>query len=168
MIIWERYCSIVRAINRYGAYIGALFLMLLSGLVAVEVIGRNLFAFSTMIADEYSGYLCGAAIMFGGAYALAQDVFIHVDIVYRFFRGKFKRIVDALCALTALAYCGVLLKYCGSAVIYAYQNGTTSNTIAFTPLYIPQMALAIGIIMLAAQIIVNFGNTLIRKEEGVD
>ncbi len=54
--------ALSKGLSTVGAYISSTLLVLLVVLIMTEIIGRSFFDYSTMIADEYSGYLYLAAV----------------------------------------------------------------------------------------------------------
>jgi len=53
----ERVLRGIDAFSRPGAYLSALSMMLIVGLISVEIVCRSAFNTSTLVADEFSGYL---------------------------------------------------------------------------------------------------------------
>ena len=61
---------------RFGAYLSALGMLVIVALISVEIGARSLFNSSTLIADEYSGYLMVTVVMLGLSYTFAEGVLI--------------------------------------------------------------------------------------------
>lgn len=68
-------------LSLWGAYLSGIFLISLVILVMTEIIGRHFFDTSTMIADEYSGYIYLSAIFLGLAYTFEQNAHIRINIL---------------------------------------------------------------------------------------
>lgn len=56
--------------------LSALLLVALLLLINVEVFGRYLFNYSTLVADEYGGYLYAWIVLLGGVHLLRSDRYL--------------------------------------------------------------------------------------------
>lgn len=165
MSIWKGYCKVVEKINLVSIYLAAISLIAMTVIIVTEIFCRSFLGFSTLIADEFGGYLLCAATFFTGSYCLSQDGFLKVDIVYgRLKPGKLpKFICDLIIWVTALVYCGFLFYFCLYVVQSSLAFDATSAYISKTPLAYPQSIMLVGIVCLILQLIVNLGQTLIYK-----
>lgn len=68
MKAWNAFCFGVQKINKIALYFAVFCVVAMTGLITVEVFLRTFFSRSTMISDEYTGYLLCAMTFFGGAY----------------------------------------------------------------------------------------------------
>ncbi len=113
-------------------------------LINVEIVLRYVFNSSTLIADEYSGYLFVWATLLGFGYALQSGQFLKVEtLVSRFgTRGQYaSAIVAALVGLIVAAVCA----YATGALFYAsWRFATASIQPSATPLWLPQILLPLA------------------------
>jgi TRAP-type C4-dicarboxylate transport system permease small subunit len=139
---------IVTALCAAGLWLAGLSLLAMILLVSADIVGRWLFGFSLLIADEYSGYFLIAMTFLGGAFALQSGSFTRMDVLYKRTRGRGRLIVELFINLVALVYLSVidysLWAFIGSSI----RSGVTSISIAQTPLYIPRLFMGIGVTML--------------------
>ncbi len=163
MKYWSAYCTAADKLAKFGLIMAGICIVILSALVGVEVILRNFFERSTLIADEYAGYLCAGMTFFGGAYALDSGSFIRVDLAYMHFKGKLKFVADLVCVLFALAFLACLLYYCSSLVLQSYRGHVVSIFVSRTPLAIPQATMVLGIAIMILVVIKEAGNLLIAS-----
>ena len=70
----------VNKLSLWAAYLSAVLLISLTLLILTEIFIRYFFNMSTMIADEYSGYLYLASIFLGLAYTFNEDAHIRINI----------------------------------------------------------------------------------------
>ena len=68
----ERLLRGIDTCSKFGAYLSSLAMLSIVGLILVEIVLRTLFHTSTLISDEYSGYMMVATIMMGLSYTFAQ------------------------------------------------------------------------------------------------
>jgi TRAP-type mannitol/chloroaromatic compound transport system permease small subunit len=148
----SRFNRIVGGISDLGGHIAALAVALIMVLVCVEVFGRSLFRVSTLVADEYSGYLNVAVVFLGLSYTLKENGFIRVEVVYHRFRGAMKWIARWIIVLTSLVYVLIVVIYMARYVRYSYARGILSTQMMETPLYLPQAIIVVGSVILALQL----------------
>ncbi len=161
MKIWQGYCRIVRTVSRFSAYIAAIATIAMSILVFIEVICRSIFGFSTLIADEYGGYLLCASTFFAGPILMADDGFLRVDIVYLKLKGKLKKVIDFIIWSTALVFCGYLFWFCLHVVRSSLSINAVSAYISKTPMVYPQSIMLIGLALLLLEVIVKLGEVFV-------
>src|SRR5690625_6219999 len=88
-----------------------------------EIISRSLFNYSTLIADEYSGYLNVAIPLFGLAYTFKTEGFIKIKILYDKFSNNTKKMLDIISMVMGLFYSIILLYYISIMVLQSYRTG---------------------------------------------
>lgn len=141
----------------------AVLLAILAGLVVVEVFSRYLLNRSTLIADEYSGYLFVWLTLFGFSDALRKGQFLRVEIVVRRAKGRAAHGVEAISALLGGSVSAILAWACFGLFLRNYQFGTVSIQPSATPLWIPQIGLPAGF----AWLCVVYAELFIRHLHGV-
>lgn len=150
------------ALDWLAAALLALSMLLLAAmlvLINVEVAGRYLFAYSTLISDEYSGYLFTWIVLCGFLYALRSESLLRVNLVVARTSGRVRdalEVINAACgvALAAIATYGAWQTF---SISWLFQ--TASSHASQTPLYIPQVILPIGMGLLG----LAFLEELIRR-----
>ena len=167
---WQSFCAAIRKINKFGLYLAVICAIAMPLLITVEVAGRTFFSKSTLICDEYTGYMLCAMTFFGGAYSLEEGAFLRVDILYERFKGRFRQIVDIVNWLVGLIYVVFLLRFCYSVFIYSWEGNVVSISYSRTKLAYPQATMLIGCVMLLIQVIIELINAIIggdyREEAG--
>jgi TRAP-type C4-dicarboxylate transport system permease small subunit len=131
-----------------AAYLAALFLVGTLAMVLLGIFGR-LFSFQIRGTDAYAGYFMAGAGFLALAHTLMRGEHIRVTLVLEHTAPRFRRILErwslAVAALltAAFAYFSVRLAWQS----YALNDISTGNDA--TPLWIPQIAMAAGNIVLA-------------------
>lgn len=148
MKFWSSYEKLIRKITYVGTFIAGIMLILLCLLVFTEVILRQFFNVSTMIADEVSGYLLAGSFFLAAAYALQEGAIVRIDILYNKIPLKIRCFVDVFINVVVLGYAVILFRYTLEYMLKSYATHTLSVTILHTPLWIPQMTIPIGCLML--------------------
>lgn len=120
-------------------------------LVVVEVIARRFFKVSTQVSVEFSGYLLVSMTFLSLAYVARSDGFLRVETFYERATGRTKQVIDVAMSAMALLYSAVLLHYVAKYVLRTYHLGTLSVFHSQTPLWIPQVPMAVGLAILFLQ-----------------
>ena len=135
-----------------AAYVAAFFLVGTLAMVALGVIGR-LFDWYVAGTDAYAGYCMAASGFLALAHTLKRGEHIRVTLVLGALQGTWKRGLElwSLAAGSALA-----LLFAGYSVRLSWQSWrlhdiSTGNDA--TPLWLPQLAMAIGTSILAVALI---------------
>jgi len=149
----RRVCSVAMALAGTAT-------LLMMALVTVEVLSRNLFNVSTLIADEMGSYLLVALTFLGLAPTLRDGGFIRVDVYRDRTRGGARTVLDTVILLLAAAYTALLAWYLWGLAANSYRLGTTSIQVARTPLWIPQSVMAIGGTLLLVELLASLGLVL--------
>lgn len=140
-------------VSRAGAYLASFFMLLIVGLILVEILVRSLFGSSTQIASEYSGYFMVALILLGFAETFRSGSFIRIELLLPRLPKKVAKVVEILAALFSLAITIYALCYSIDMVRESFTLDMRADTMAETPFWIPQMALPVGLVLLAMEIV---------------
>jgi len=146
--------SIVNKLSLWGAYLASLILISLVVLILVEIFIRSTFDMSTMIADEYSGYLYLASIFLGLAYTFNEKAHIRINIISSRLNQKSNRIIDIVAGIITLF---VLIFVFYRTVIFTYDSfelEMLSEAVSETPLYLTQLVMPLGILLFISSILV--------------
>jgi len=128
-----------------GAVLASIIFLLLVGLIMTEIVGRSFFDYSTMLADEYSGYLYLAAVFLGLAYTFEKEGHIRITIVTSRLSDGLKRWIDVMAALVTLTILGYALYYSWHFMAESREMEMVSEGVSETPLYLTQIPLVAGL-----------------------
>ena len=131
-----------------AAALAALFMVLLLVMVMLSVVGRQLH-FNLRGVDAYAGYMMAGAGFLALAHTLKRGEHIRVTLLLAALKGKPRHALEvwalfAACLL-ALLFAGYSCKLAWQS--YVFHDVSTSNDA--TPLWLPQLAMAIGTVVLA-------------------
>lgn len=128
--------------------LGGVFILLTLLVQLISIAGRP-FGFNIEGYDSYAGYFLAAGAMLSFAHALRRGDHIRVTLIISRFHGRARLAIEIFCLAVAslltsyFAWFSVRLAW-GS---YAYQD--ISQNVDATPLWIPQLAMAVGVSALA-------------------
>lgn len=138
-----------------AAALAALFMVGLLVMVLLSIISRQLH-FHVPGTDAYAGYFMAASGFLALAHTLKRGEHIRVTLVINALKGRWKRGLEiwALGAAMLLALLFALYSVRLSWQSYSFHDISTSSDA--TPLWIPQIAMALGTIILAIAFVDEF------------
>lgn len=148
-------------------YIAAVFLLAILGIIVVQMICRwsgLQFPGST----AYAGYCMAASSFFALAYTLNKNAHIRVTLFISKLGKRNRRIADLWCLSVALFLAGYLAYYACKNVYISHLIHDISQGQDATPLWIPQLSVAVGSVVFAISIADHWVRTLIRKDHAFD
>jgi TRAP-type C4-dicarboxylate transport system permease small subunit len=131
-----------------AAALAALFMIALLGMVLLSIASRQ-FHFHVPGTDAYAGYLMAASGFLALAHTLKRGEHIRVTLLLNFLKGGAKKAFEvwalAVATLLALLYAFYSCKLAWQS--HEFHDISTSSDA--TPLWIPQVAMAVGTVILA-------------------
>ncbi len=152
----ERLLRGIDTCSKVGAYLSSLAMLSIVGLILVEIVLRTLFHTSTLVSDEYSGYMMVATIMMGVSYTFAQGSHIRITIISERLHGRAAQGIDLIVTLAALVLCSYALYHSLWMVQDTFSYRILADSISETPLYIPQVMIPVGFLLLELQLVAHF------------
>ena len=143
-----------RFLSTLGAVIASLLLLGLVGLITVEIVGRSFFDYSTMLADEYSGYLFLALVYLGLAYTFRQGGHIRITIVSSRLPEGVRRRLDVFAGTMTLGILLFALIYAWKFMMESKEMEMVSEGVSETPLWLTQIPMVIGLGLFALSLFV--------------
>ena len=74
----------------YAARVAGLLLLLLTGVILYDIVGRQFFNTGSVALQELEWHLHGAIAVLGFGYAYTRDAHVRIDIVYQSFSDRLK------------------------------------------------------------------------------
>ncbi|WP_235727715.1 TRAP transporter small permease subunit [Maridesulfovibrio frigidus] len=142
---------IIEGLSVGGAFLSALGMIFIVGLVVVEIFLRAVLNTSTLVSSEYGGYTLVLIIFLGLGYTMKEDGLIRINLVTIHFSDAGKRVADIISGILASVITSFGLFYATQMVYETWELEMTADTIAETPLWIPQLSIPIGLFLLLLQ-----------------
>ncbi len=146
---------IISFLSSLGLWISGLAVLLMILLITVEVVGRRVLNFTTLIADEFSGYLLVVITFMGAAYTLKSGGFTRMELIFNLFKSTGRRALGFVFSLVSLAYLIILDYWLWAHIFSEYRSGMASISILQTPLYIPKFFMGVGATLLLFQVVLD-------------
>jgi TRAP-type C4-dicarboxylate transport system permease small subunit len=143
---------VVRAVKpatRLAAILCGWWLLVVSALTFVEIIGRKVFGFSLQGVDEIGGYTLAVVASFGFAHALAQRAHTRIDFLIVKLGGKARAILNAAAMVTMALMAGFVLWKGLPVLLESLEFQSRSTSPLQTPLWIPQGLWMSGLVLFA-------------------
>ena len=138
-----------------AGYLAAFFMVGVLLMVLASVLGR-LVGFNLRGSDAYAGYCMAAASFLALAHTLKRSEHIRVMLFMERFGGRLKRPLELWCHAAGAFFCGALALYSVRLVYLSRAYNDVSQGNDATPLWIPQLAMAAGSIVLLVAMIDDF------------
>jgi TRAP-type C4-dicarboxylate transport system permease small subunit len=158
--------SIDRILDRLSlglTHVASIGLVLLVVLVNVDIFARYLLNRSTMIADEYGGYLFVWITMLGVLHTLRAERFLNVMFVVERLSPRGRNLLGISAAGIGFVVCAILAYGTIRLVNTSVMFGTRSIQYSGTPLVWPQLILPVGFVLLC----VAYLQEIARRSLGV-
>lgn len=130
-----------------AAWAAAFFMVGVLAMVLASVLGR-LFGFNLRGSDAYAGYSMAAAAFLALAHTLKRGEHIRVNLFLERFGPRVTRALELWSHAAGSFFCVVLAFYCVRLVLQSHEFNDVSQGNDATPLWIPQIAMAAGAIVL--------------------
>jgi len=148
-----------------GGVIAALFLIAILCLIVIQMVARwTGEVFSG--APDYAGYCMAAASFFAFAYALNHGAHIRVSIALNAM-GSWRRWGEIWCFTIGSMLTTYFAWYACKAVYWSRLLNDISQGQDATPIWIPQMAMAIGSVLLAICFWDNLARLIFTGDHGI-
>lgn len=132
--------------------------------VLSSILGRLMPVFEMHGADAYAGYCMAASAFLALATTLRRGEHIRVTLIINRLSPAAYRWLDVFCHLVALLVSSTLAWYSIRLVMQSMQFNDISTGLDATPLWIPQIGMAVGTTVLALAFIVELFDLLTGKK----
>jgi len=147
-----------RAVDRLSVMVSrasALVLVLMMGLIVLEVCLREIAGASTKVAHDFSGYMLVAVALWSAAEVMSADKHINVTVVTERMQPGMQRHLRRISYVLTLLLVTFLFVSSAGLVLRSLQTGMVTGGLYQLPVFIPQLAIPIGLFFLMLQLLVN-------------
>lgn len=130
-----------------AGYLAAFFMVGILAMVLASVVGR-LAGFNLRGSDAYAGYCMAAASFLALAHTLKRGEHIRVTLFLDRFGGRLRRPLDLWSHIAGTFFCAILAFYSARLAWQSRLFNDVSQGNDATPLWIPQLGMAAGAIVL--------------------
>ena len=137
----------LNAIYDGAAALAAFFMVLLLVMVLLSIVGREL-GFCVRGTDAYAGYFMAAAGFLALAHTLKKGEHIRVTLLINAVKGRYKKAIEVWALAAAVALSALFAYYSVKLSINSFQFNDVSTGNDATPLWIPQISMGLGSVIL--------------------
>jgi TRAP-type C4-dicarboxylate transport system permease small subunit len=138
-----------------AAGLAALFMVGLLVMVLLSIVSR-LMHFHVPGTDAYAGYLMAGSGFLALAHTLKRGEHIRVTLLLSSLKGRARRGIELWALFAAVALSGLFAFYSARLAWHSRQFNDISTANDATPLWIPQLAMALGSLILLVAFIDEF------------
>jgi C4-dicarboxylate transporter, DctQ subunit len=149
-----------------GGIAAGILIILTTCMTTFDVISRAVFNRPTIWATELSIYAIMGSCFLGSAYAVRSYSHITVDLFINVLSDRIKKILAYVSNALGLIFSIIFTVYGFKYVFGTYQLGTTSASLLRIPMYIPELLLPIGGILLCIAFILQIMDGGVQKGGG--
>lgn len=142
----------IDACSKLGAYLSAFSMIVIVTLIVVEIICRSLFGVSTMVSDEFSGYLMVTTVMAGLGYTLETNSHIRITILLVKLGPRLRSFMDLFATCFAIVLTLFICYHAALMVYDSYSYDMRADSISETLIYLPQLVVPLGLVGLILQL----------------
>jgi len=122
-------------------------MVLLLIMVLLSILGREM-GFYVRGTDAYAGYFMAAAGFLALAHTLKRGDHIRVTLMINAVKGRFKKALEIWALVAAVALSGLFAYYSVKLSVNSFQFNDVSTGNDATPLWIPQISMGVGAVVL--------------------
>jgi TRAP-type C4-dicarboxylate transport system permease small subunit len=131
-----------------SGFAAGFFLVAIVVLTATQIIGR-LAGIAAYSFDDFAGFSLAASSFLGLAYTLRANEHIRMTLLLHHTRPRARRSLELACLVIATFLVGLFAWFTCDMVFTSYQLNDVSQGLVPVPLWIPQSAVALGLVVLA-------------------
>ena len=145
-----------------AGYLAAFFMVGILLMVLASVAGR-LAGFNLRGSDAYAGYCMAAASFLALAHTLKRGEHIRVSLFLDRFGGRLRRPLEIWSHLAGTFFCAVLAWFSIRLALQSHEFNDVSQGNDATPLWIPQIGMAVGAAVLLVAMVDDLARVLRGK-----
>ena len=145
----------MRFLYAAGAVLAAVFMVLIAAITLAQVAGRML-GLAVPDAGEIAGYAMAASIFLALAHTFHSGGHIRVNLLLTHVGPRLRRALEYWCLSFLAVVGGLFAVFSIKLVMDSYAFGDVSTGMMSVPLWIPQISMALGALLLEAAVIEEF------------
>jgi TRAP-type C4-dicarboxylate transport system permease small subunit len=157
--------TVLDAMYRWAGYLAAVFLIMILGFVSLQMVSR--WGGEIIIgAPDFTGYCMAAASFLALPYALNSGSHIRVNLLLNAL-GRYRKYGEIWCWAVASYLTFLFARYAIKLTYESYRWNDISQGQDAWPLWIPQMSMVVGTVLLAVCAFDNLVTTLFTGKDNM-
>ena len=137
--------------NLLLGYVSGLGILLMGLMLCYEVVCRYFFKAPTIWAQETSIYLFIWTMLAGSAYTLQKGKHVRIDLLIEHLSLRTQHIIEMITSFVGMVFCAIVSWQAYEMIAASVGYDKVSATLLRVPMWIPQMALLLGFVLLTFQ-----------------
>jgi len=137
----------LKKLSLWAVWVAGLALLICALMVTVDVLCRKFFSVTMSGSDEISGYVFAAGTTWAYSYCLLNRSNVRIDALYNFLPVGLRAVLDVFGVALLLFYMSFLTRKAFDVFWTSWTGNSISNTTLLTPLWIPQLAWFLGLVL---------------------
>ena len=125
------------------------FFLVCIGVMTLAQIGGRLLGVAARSFDDFAGFAMAASFFLGLAWTMRCGEHIRVSLLLHHLQGGARRAMETICLAVSLFLCGYFAYYAVDMAWTSYRLNDVSQGLVGVPLWIPQIGMALGLVVLA-------------------
>ncbi|MGP1679203.1 MAG: TRAP transporter small permease [Burkholderiales bacterium] len=142
----------MRFLYAAGAVLAAVFMVLIAAITLLQVLGRML-GLAVPDAGEIAGYAMADSIFLALAHTFHSGGHIRVNLLLTHVGPRLRHVLECWCLAFLALVGGSFVVFSVKLVMDSYAFGDVSTGMMTIPLWIPQISMALGALLLEAAVI---------------
>lgn len=155
--------NFLSALYNIGGYLSGFFLVAIFILMMVLSLGRP-FGINIPSGDDFAAWSMAAMAFLGLAHTFKEGQMIRVGLLIDKFTGKTRWAFEIFSLVIALFFVGFFSYHTVMMLVWSYKLNDMSQGIVSIPLWIPQIGMALGLVLLFIALCEEFIVTLFTGE----
>lgn len=156
--------SLIEKVSLIFGYISGGFAFLMMFIIGYDVVMRHIFNDPTIWADEVSCYLLVGITFLGAAYTLNKDGHVRIETLVDRLRPKKRKRLELVTDVLSIIFLVIFTRQAYWLVKDSYSSIKISATLLRTPLYLPQLLLAVGLTWLSLELLAHILRRTINSQ----
>lgn len=135
-------------ISRIAIWVAGSLTLISALYITLDVLARKFFNSPLGGADELSGYAFAISVSWALSFATLDRANIRIDAIYQYLPVRLAAILDWIALVGLGVFIVYLTRYASEVASTSWHYQAAANTILGTPLWIPQMLWALGLVWL--------------------
>ena len=132
--------------------LAGIFMIGIAACILISLAGA-IFGFIARSMDDFAGFSMAASAFLGLSYTFHSNEHIRVTLVLQRFRGQTRRGLEIWCHVLGTILAGFFAYYSVKMALVSWQIDEVSVGLIPVPLWIPQLAMAVGTVMLTVAVL---------------
>lgn len=159
----KAYIRLIQRLNQLAGIFCGVLIVYMAGHILLEI-GLRAFSHSTYVLDEFVGYAIATMTFMGLGYALERGALIQVSLLTDRLPERFHYLIDLVVSGASGAVFTWLAWYWSLNVTRSYKRGVTSDSLADTPLWIPESLVLVGMILLCLTLLARILSLIVYRQ----